>query len=205
MGCSPKPPVFTEQPSLLTPIDCDTHVPPKWVVPYWFFLNAALFPLSCRQGWDLYPDWLYMFIVSECRCAIARPMNPSPRSPLLCILATCMQPGLNETIKRPDSPVSPVTLRSNGASTWTIVSLQLNKAHKIRHKTWQPAVLPPIYNLASDQWNWIEGCHILAVTLFSNCYSQNELWQHVSTSYQAPPLREKWLSAGEISYWHGVE
>ncbi len=35
---------------------------------------------------------------------------------LLCILATCLQPGLNETIKRLNSPVFPVTVWSDGAA-----------------------------------------------------------------------------------------
>lgn len=150
-----------------------------------------------------------IFILTDCICSsyqstvVQLPFQarePSFAVPLLCIMATCVQPGLSETIKRLESPVSSVTMRSNGP----IVSPQLNATHSIRHKTWQPAPLPPL-TCSRESMELNRRVPYPLIDALSNCYSQNEPWQHVSMSYQAPPLREKWLSAAEISYWHTVE
>lgn len=66
-----------------------------------------------------------IFILTDCICSLYQSTvvqwpfqtrEPTSALPVPCILATCMQLSLNETIKRPDSPVSPVTLRSNGSA-----------------------------------------------------------------------------------------
>lgn len=116
-AASPPPPVFAQTAQPINSYWLWHTCPSKMSGSVLIFPERCSLPLSRRQGWDLYPDWLYMFIVSEscCPIAISDPIHPPPPL-LLCIMATCMQPCVKETIKRPDSPVSPVIQRSNRAA-----------------------------------------------------------------------------------------
>lgn len=84
--------------------------------------SVLIFPESCSLPPFMPPrvrslSWLIVYVhrtrVLLCSCHF-RPMNPLPLTPSSYVswLLVC---GLNETIRRPDSLVSPVTRRSDGA------------------------------------------------------------------------------------------
>lgn len=112
-----------------------------------------------------------IFILTDCICSAYQspvvqlpdlwtlpPPFPASR-PLVCSQVSMRQlKGL--------TPPCPLQHCGQMARPRITVSLRLDTAaHKIRHKTWQQAVLTPTNKLAPNQWSWIEGCHILPVTL----------------------------------------
>lgn len=139
--------------------------------------SLLIFPQSCWLPPSAPPrvrslSWLIVCV--HCSAVVLPPSQARGLSSASCILATCVQQTLNETIKRLDSRLSPAALklvRSHRPSTHTHThtphSLWSQTPWDIRRdsRLLQP---PPLAanTLTSNQWTWIEGCHILAATLF---------------------------------------